>query len=63
MAKGRILDLINPAHIMQQAGGNQNVIVNGFGFGNLQGIVQYPIHMLAVMGAVVHTRAHIVFDL
>ena len=59
----RIFRLLFPADIMQQARPDHHVNIRVlFRPGNRQPVIQHPVHMLLIMGAVSHTVQHIIFQ-
>ena len=62
MAQGGIPDLIDSANVVEQTGGDENVVVHILAFGNLQGVIQHPVHMIGAVGPVIHGLAHIIFQ-
>ena len=63
MAEGRVFKLFFPPDIVQQTGGDQDVVIHIFQcFSDFQRIIQNAVDMLLVVGAVIHAGQHIVFQ-
>ena len=58
-----IIPFVRAAHVMQERRSHQHVNVDVFfAFGDLDGVVQHPVNMLSVMGAVLHADEHVFFQ-
>jgi hypothetical protein len=62
VAQAGVCNLVGTPDVVQQTGGDENIMIHIFLFGDFQGVIQHPVNVLAVMGTVCHGGTHISFD-
>ena len=59
MALGGVFQLLFTTDVMEQTSGDQHIPIHPFSLGDLQGVIQHPVDMLGIVGAVGHGGKHV----